>query len=175
MDNIRQRIPEDHPVNTIFRDTDKRRAEAEIDDIFDFSGQLSRDDVSVSHGGKGAAVIEPEGYLDDPVFESFTEQAKESEKLGWDPMGKENYVKPSTLRTPKPLDVHTDRSEEAINQDIQRKAPVTTDPQKYAENPDEYDYPFVDTPSEFKDEFGDKINPFNRFERMAGEDDVFRY
>lgn len=175
MPNNRKKVPKDHPLQTTFRETDVRRAREDLDDIFDFpSNNLERNDVKATKGSKGAAKIEPSGYLDDEEFETFTEQAKSSPKLGWDAMDKSNYAKPNKLDTPKPLDVHLGRGQEAAQQDTKREAPVTTDPAKYASNPDQLDYPFVDTTADFKDKWGDESNAFAKLDEKAGPDNIFQ-
>lgn len=174
MANRRRSIPNDHPLADTFDDTDVKRVENDLGGIFDFgSNELERDDVKVFSGKKGAATVKPDGYLDDDEFETFTEKAKESEKLGWDPMSKNNYAKGSKLSTPKPIDVHLSRDKSRAQADTDRKAKVTTDPTKYASDPTRYDYPFVDTPTEFRDEFGDKS--FDDLEQKAGRDSIFEW
>lgn len=176
MVNLRGKVPDDHPLRRTYRQTDVRRTRAELDSIFDFGdNNLERDDVKVTAGPKGAATVEPDGRLDEDEFETFTKKAKSTNKLRWDPMAKENFSWGNKLDTPKPLEVHASRDDETIRNDIQRKARVTLDPEQYAEAPGEYDYPFVDTPSGFRDKFGDKTRPMKKFERMAGEDDVFEW
>lgn len=174
-DFTRKNVPQDHPLKRSFTEIDQRRVEKEIDDIFAIDeSPLEEDDIEIGSSGSHGVSIEPSGYLGDEKFEAFTEQARESEALGYNRMDKTNYLKrDEALDTPRPFAVHTDRSTEAAQQDTRRKARVTTDPEKYASDPDSYDYPFVDTPSEFKDKY-DSTN-WNKFERMAGEDDVFEY
>lgn len=175
MDNLRNRVGEDHPLRKMFTPTDQRRAEKEVGDIFDFAGSaLEPSDVDVKPPkSTGAARVEPSGYLGDEKFDAFKNQAKASEKLGYNPMGKTNYVKEQQLDSERPLQAHASRSDDAIQTDIEKKATVTTDPELYAEHPDRYDYPFIDTPKEFKDEFGDKS--FAALERKAGEDELFTW
>jgi len=176
MPDGRKRVPDDHPLTNIFRDVDVERTEEDIDDIFDFSeNELERDDIDVSAGSVGAATVEPDGFLDDDEFETFTEKAKESDKLGFNKMSKDNFAKSDELSTPKPINTHLDRDQDTVVADVQRKATVTTDPAKYANNPERFDFPFVDTPKEFRDEFEDTRRPFDKFESMAGEDDIFTY
>lgn len=172
MGNGRKRVPKDHPFHDTFAATDKRRTEKELDDIFDFgTNNLEREDVTVS-SGKGGGKVEPSGRLSDDEFETFTEKAKASDTLGWDPMDKSNYAKTNELETQTPAGAHFGRSAEAAKQDTRREAPVTTDPEKYANNPDEYDYPFLDTTKEFREKYGDKPNAFERIDEKAGADDV---
>jgi hypothetical protein len=174
MPNRRKKVPRDHPLFGTFDDTDVKRVNEDLDDIFDFgSNELERDNVKVHRGRKGAATVEPDGYLDDEEFETFTEKAKSSDKLGWDPMAKENFAKSNKLSTPKPIDVHLSRDRDAAQADINRKAKVTTDPAKYANDPTRYDYPFLDTPKEFREEYGDKS--FDELESKAGPDDIFEW
>ncbi len=93
MANDRKRVPKDHPFHSTFAETDKRRTENELDDIFDFgSNDLDRDDVTVSPG-RGGGKVEPSDRLSDDKFETFNEKAKASDKLGWDPMDKSNFAK----------------------------------------------------------------------------------
>jgi hypothetical protein len=176
MRSLRDRVPDEHPVSRTFSKTDVKRTRADLSSIFNFGqNSLERDDVKVTDGPKGAATVKPNGRLDEREFETFTEKAKSSDKLGWDPMAKQNFARGAKLDTNPPLEVHGSRDDETIQNDIQRKARVTTDPEKYAESPSRYDYPFVDTPSGFKDEFGDESFPMRKFEQMAGEDDVFEW
>jgi len=174
MENFRDQIPESHPLTRTYRQTDYRRAQEDIDEIFTFENDpLDRDDIRVTPGSIGAATVEPDGFLDDEEFESFTEQAKESDALGWNPADQSNYVNESELSTPAPVNVHGNRSERAVQEDIQKKARVTTDPVKYANNPDHYDYPFVDTPAGFRDEFENES--FAEMDQRAGEDNIFTW
>lgn len=174
-DFSRSDVPRDHPLQKTFTPTDVKRTKEAVDDIFDFGGSpLERDDIEVNNpGSTGAAKVEPAGFLADEEFESFTEQAKESEVLGWNPMTKTNYAKENQLPSESPFEAHTDRSTEAAQQDTRRKARVTTDPLLYASDPDSYDYPFLDTPTEFKEEFGDES--WRELEERAGPDDIFTW
>jgi hypothetical protein len=142
-----------------------------LDTIFAFSqNELERDDVQVSRGGSQGVKVEPSGSLDDEEFDTFTKRAKNSPKLGWNPADKSNYPRTNQFDTPSPFEAHQDRSTYAAKQDVKREATVTTDPEKYANNPDRYD--FVDTTKEFKQTFGDEANPFKAVEEAAGDDDL---
>lgn len=63
-----------------------------------------------------------------------------------------------TQGVPDPRRVHEQRSEYAQNQDEARDAQITTDPVKYANDPDSLDFPGVDTGPTFREENPD----FNR-------------
>lgn len=164
---------EGHPLASMFDDIDVKRTKEDLDSIFDFSDSpLERDDIDV-HPGRGAGVVEPDGYLDGEEFDAYTEAAKESEKLGWDPMAKENYAKSNKLSTPEPLQAHLSRGDEVAQNDVNRKAKVTTDPVKYANAPSRYDFPFVDAPSRFREKFKD--TSWNKLEEKAGRDEIFEW
>jgi len=169
----RSRIPTDHPLKRILPKVDAQRTKKELPNIFNFeSSPLERDDVDVQTGPRGVHV-EPDGYLDDNEFSAFTDAAKESDALRYDSMDQSNFVVQSELETADPWAVHSERERETAIADTNRKATVTTDPELYATDPERYDYPFVDTPQEFRDEF--ESASFSRFEREAGADDIFRY
>jgi len=174
----RSRIPNDHPLKSILTDVDVKRTKNELDDIFEFdSGPLEREDVDVSRGPRGVQV-EPNGFLEGEEFDAFTDAAKDSGKLRFDQMDNSNFVVESELQTPDPWDVHSERDRDTAIADSNRKAKVTTDPVKYANDPERYDFPFVDTPQEFRDEFEDSsfaTRGFNMFEKRAGPDDIFDY
>lgn len=166
-------LPRDHPLRRSGPEIDRKRTQNELDDIFGFSqNNLERDDVQVKRGGSHAVKVEPSGSLDDEEFDTFTERAKNSQKLGWNPADKSNYPRTNQFDTPSPFEAHQDRSTYAAKQDVKREATVTTDPEKYANNPDRYDFPFVDTTQDFKQRFGDKANPFKAVEEAAGDDDL---
>lgn len=57
--------------------------------------------------------------------------------------------------TPNPMEVHESRSKYAQRQDEARDARLTTDPEKYASDPNSYDFAGVDTGPKFSEEFGD--------------------
>jgi len=176
MVNLRRGVPDDHPLSRSFSETDVRRVKSELDSIFDFSeNNLEREDVSVSDGPKGAATVEPDGQLSEGEFDTFTDKAKSSEKLGFDRLSKQNFAIESELDTPRPLEVHQNRGEETATTDVERKARVTLDPEQYAKNPGSFDYPFVDTPAEFRDRFGDDPSPMRKFDEMAGDDGIFEW
>jgi hypothetical protein len=125
--------------------TDRRRTQAEVDDIFDFpDSPLERSDVEVDSVA-GRPSVEPSGRLSDSEFQQFKTTAKESDKIGWDPGSETNFARPDQLDTPKPQAVHERRSPLEQRLDEQREAQLTTDPEKYASAPGRYDYPFVDT------------------------------
>jgi hypothetical protein len=55
-----------------------------------------------------------------------------------------------------PEKIHNARSIKARRMDQRRDAEITTDALVWASNPDEYDYPGVDTGPMFKDTFGER-------------------
>lgn len=139
-------------LDSLGGEIDRFRTEAELDEVFDFSGSLGREDVEVTNR-KGTPVVKTSGFLDDDAFGSFTEQAKDAPELGWNPTTKDNPVRTDRLSTPHPQEVHESRSEYAQKQDEARKARTTFDPGTYASDPNSFDYPFVDTPPAFEEEF----------------------
>lgn len=176
-DFTRKNIPKDSPYQAVISFTDQKRAEKEAESIFNFGNTpLEKGDVKVtSPKSKGAAKVEPSGFLGDEKFGAFTDQAKQSDKLGYNPMSKTNYVKESELESERPFQAHQSRSRDAIEQDLDRKAPVTTDPTLYAENPGKFDYPYLDTPPEFKEEYPVASTSIQELDRKAGDDEILNW
>ncbi len=59
---------------------------------------------------------------------------------------------------PDPRDVHSSRSQYAQRQDEARDAELTTDPAEYANDPDSFDFPGVDTGPGFESVFGESLS-----------------
>jgi hypothetical protein len=174
-DYDRSDIPASHPLGKSKKQIDVKRTRGELDSIFNFGeSELERDDVEVDIGGTHGVTVDTASYLDDDEFEAYTESARESDKLGYNQMNKSNYPRRNKLDTPAPFDVHQDRSKEAAQQDTRREATVTTDPETYASDPTRYDFPFVDTTAEFKQEYANELNPFQAVEEDAGPDDLLQ-
>lgn len=55
----------------------------------------------------------------------------------------------------EPQEIHNARPRSNRRADERRDAEVTADPLQWASNPDEYDFPGVDTGPTFREEFGD--------------------
>jgi len=123
--------------------------------------------------------IEPAGRLSEDMFEGFTDAAQKSPFLRFDRRQKTNVVRseavPNEERPPDPRDVHESRSEFAQKQDERRDARVTTDPAKYAKDPNEFDFPGVDTGPAFRSVFGDNLSSdrFDTVEDRVKNDGVF--
>lgn len=156
------------------------RIEAELDNVFGFdSSIMERSDVKVANkpGGKG---VEKTGSMDDDEFEYYTEQLNKTDKFEFNSNNEYWRANIDRLDAPNPADVAKSRSQESIDEDRDKKARVTTDVEKYASDPNSYDYPFVDTPSEFNDEFrtstlGGSRLLFDEIRERETEDGFFEY
>lgn len=167
-------VPEGHPYRDINGFVDAQRTKAELDDIFQFDqNNLEREDVEVNHRSGSASVDKTRSMTDDE-FETYKNRAKQSEALTFNGSRKEWVVQPAELDSPDPLKVHTDRPRETMETDKNRKARVTTDVETYASDPEAYDFPFLDTPSQFEDEVPN-FDEAGFLERQAGDDGVFRF
>jgi len=56
-------------------------------------------------------------------------------------------------RPPSPIAVSEKRTTAALQQDRQLEAEITTDPAKYASDPDSFDFPGIDTPESVNGDF----------------------
>lgn len=120
------------------------------------------EDVQISPGGFEAlnevGVPSDEG---ERVFQlaerGAVPESELGEKAGGDDVTADDvFIRPGVgtvadSSPPDPRDVHRDRSEYAQKQDEARDAQLTTDREKYAKNPDSYDFPGVDTGPTFRE------------------------
>jgi len=157
------------------------RVEQEAESLFDFSGGvLDRDDVDVVRGGRYGKGVKKKSNLTDEKFSVFSNTLSESGSFEFNSAAGFWLADKSELDAPDPRQVTQSRDPDAVRQDRQRKARVTTDVGKYASDPDSYDYPFIDTPPEFKDEFtsetltGERVRDESILD-AAGRDDQFTY
>lgn len=159
---LREKLDIGHPLRDYGRETDKRRLRSSLDEIFDFDeGPLERKDVEVKKPptGDAGANVDTTGYLGDEKFDQFVDSAKESDALHYQPRAKMWSADPEEIPVESPLAVFMSRSKQARETDLRKQAKVTNDPKKYAENPDKYDYPYLDTTQEWEK----KNNPFSVF------------
>jgi hypothetical protein len=139
----------DTPENTEFLDgfIKNQRAESQLDGTFSGADNLGPDDVAVTGVG-----VEVDG-VSEAGFDEFRATMQDEPGFSFDSTRKRFQPdREDDLIPPDPRQVAAQRDPEALAQDRRRKAPVTTDPAKYAKNPDEFDYPFVDTPRSFNEE-----------------------
>ncbi len=155
------------------------RLESEKDKLWDFDDSpLEENDVNQTSGRYGQG-FKKSGNLDDEEFDAFKDPLSDSQAFEYRSGGNLWSAEENSdeLQTPNPSKVSNSRSKEAIRQDRRKKAPVTTDPEKYASNPDRYDYPFVDTPPEFTEKYADQVFSSwdvktDKIDKDAGKDDV---
>lgn len=159
---------------------DTARIQSSVDDVFDFStSELEPDDVEVTErpGGKG---VQQSDSITDSESEIFREKASESDAFSFQRRQEYWRADVSELPAPDPRDVTQRRSADELAQDRDEKARVTTDVDRYAADPNSFDFPFVDTPPEFNDEFsrstlgGTRIEGESVFEE-SGDDDIFTF
>ena len=125
---------------------DKRRATTVVDR--EFAGTGLRDDVGVGMQGTDPTV-ETTNSLSDAEFETFRDTVEDFTTFVAGPGPNFNEVDESAINdVPDPQTVHNRRPEDAQRQDERLSAPLTNDPKKYARNPDEYDWPGIDSPPE---------------------------
>jgi hypothetical protein len=156
------------------------RLEAAKDDVFEFENSpLESSDVKVANRASGKG-FETAGSLDDDEFEAFRSTLSGSDAFSFQRNESFWRADMTALDAPDPAETVEDRSPEAVEADRARKARVTTDVDLYASDPAAYDYPFVDTPPEFTEEFsesglvGRHVNHDEIHKRAEG-DGVFRY
>jgi hypothetical protein len=127
-----------------------QRAQASAKRAFGTDQPVTRNEIQMTGAG-----IRPKGDMTDKEFEAFSETM--SSEPGFSRADSRTFrvSDASELDAPQPFQAATDRSAEALEDDRQQKARVTTDPYTYAADPNSYDYPFVDTPPEFTDEFAE--------------------
>jgi len=117
---------------------------------------------SIGLTGTGTPTVEPTENLTDDEFEAFTQARQESPFLTFNKYEKRNEVRESEVpdedQPPDPREVHESRSEYAQEQDENRDARVTTNPRKYANDPDSWDFPGVDTGPEFERVYGSSLS-----------------
>lgn len=125
-----------------------QRAESAAEEAAKEAPVLDADDVMVTGAG-----VEPAGNLSNDEFEAFREAF--SSEPGFSPRGSRRFVvnDADQLDAPDPREVIKKRSAEAVEQDRQQQARVTYDVDTYASDPNSYDFPFVDTPTEFNQSF----------------------
>jgi len=169
-------VREGHPYRDINGFVDAQRTKAELDGIFQFDqNNLEREDVEVNHR-RNSASVDKTRSMTDAEFETYKNRASESDALTFSGSRKEWVVQPAELDSPDPLRTHTNRSRETMENDKNRKARVTTDPETYASDPEAYDFPFLDTPPQFEEDFVPSFVSEGSFlERQAGEDDLFTF
>lgn len=68
--------------------------------------------------------------------------------------------------TPDPFEIHESRSEYAQKQDEARDARITTDVEKWANDPDSWDFPGVDTGPTFRREQGEDFDTESFLDRF---------
>jgi len=145
---------------------DEKRAEAAKDDIFEFgSNNLEREDVRVKDD---TPHYEKTKSMSDEEFETYKSQAKDAGLQWTGSSWAANDKIFDQFGVADPVEVNRDRPKENLQNDQNRRATLTTDVDKYASNPDEYDFPLLDTP----DEYNDNITTFGMssdFE-LTGED-----
>jgi hypothetical protein len=86
-------------------------------------------------------------------------------KLNQSPPGLDEEMRPGRVietdtlrRNIDPREINIRRSEEARVADSAKDAELTTDPLLWASNPDQYDFPGVDTGPAFREEQGDDFD-----------------
>lgn len=122
----------------------QRQATALTDDAF--RGTDLRDEVSVGMEGTDP-IVEKRGRLSDEQFDTFRNTVNDYTTFVRGPGPNVNQVNDNALESvPDPREVHQSRSQEAQRQDKRMSAPLTNDPERYANAPDEYDWPGVDSP-----------------------------
>lgn len=130
------------------------RVEAEKDRVFDFgTSSLEESDVEVTKKPSGHG-YEKSSQMTDDEFEVYQSTLSNNDAFTY--RQNEEFwgiSDPAELSSPDPRKVNSGRSSSEIQADRNRKARVTTDVDKWASDPDSYDYPFVDTPTEFTDEY----------------------
>jgi len=137
---------EDRRQEAMERFINKRQAASLTESAFGGTGL--EDDVQVGVEGK-RPFVEKTRSLSDSEFDTFRDTVRGFTTFVRGPGPNRNEVKPDTLdEVPDPREVHESRSEFAQQTDEQLSAPLTNDPEQYARNPDEYDWPGVDTPAE---------------------------
>lgn len=131
-----------------------RRGEAAIGEMTEAEPSL-QGDVRFDATGRQASV-EPAGFVDDETFDTFRNAVSEVPAVSG---GRRNTVSEDRLSEgslpPDPRDVHGSRSGYAQAQDEARDAQITVSPSKYADDPDSYDFPGVDTGPAFSRTFGE--------------------
>lgn len=156
------------------------RIQSSKDDIFDFnSSPLEPNDVNTVDrpGGKG---FEADANITDNEFEEFRATMSDSDAFSFQRSQEYWRADPDELPAPDPRDINQQRSTDAVAQDRQQKARVTTDVDRWASDPNSFDFPFVDTPPEFNDEFsrstlsGTRIEGPSIFDE-AGDDRLFEF
>jgi len=122
----------------------KRRGSAVVDDLF--GGSDLQNDVSVGLDGTDATIT-PSDSLSRTEQRQFEDTVQGvAYELGA-PSQDGFLIDNERLNdVPNPRKVHNARSEDAKRQDERLSAPLTNNPQTYANAPDEYDWPGVDTP-----------------------------
>jgi len=117
---------------------------------FLFPGTLDNQETTIAEVG--------EGEVDDSAFSSALGDGRV--RLSSTPVGLDEEMMPGrvietdTLRDEiEPEAVQRNRTEAAREADRAKDAEITTDPLQWASNPDEYDFPGVDTGPTFRDNF----------------------
>lgn len=122
----------------------KRQGSTVADDVFGGSGL--EDDASVGLDGTDPT-IEQKTSLPSSKQDQFRKTAQGVGTQLRGPNQNGFLVDESRVNdVPDPREVHESRSEEAQRQDERLSAPLTNDPEQYANAPDEYDWPGVDSP-----------------------------
>jgi len=124
--------------------TNERRVSSLADEVFE-PEMRERVDIEAS---RDVVEVEPTEFLGDD-FDQFKESADQFSTFRKEPGGGRNVAVPSDIEDdlpPDPAEVHQERSAEARQTDERLEAPLTDDPLEYAKNPDEFDWPGVDTP-----------------------------
>lgn len=156
------------------------RIQSSKDDIFEFENSpLGPDDVETvdKPGGKG---YEAAPNLEEDEFQQYKNTMSETDAFSFQRSQEYWRADVDKLPAPDPRKINQQRSSEAVAQDRKRKARVTTDVDRWASDPNSYDFPFVDTTTEFNKEFshstlgGTKIEGKSVFSE-AGDDRVFEF
>lgn len=130
----------------------EQRGESVKSRIFDFdSNNLEREDIKTKGRSNGSAVFTKTDSMTDDEFETYKSEAKES-GLNFDGGERGWGASKSTLDdlgAPNPARVAQERSDDALENDRNRRAQLTTDVETYASDPNRYDFPGIDTPDEY--------------------------
>lgn len=157
--------------------SNKVRGEEFAEDTFSFgSSPLEEDDVEVTGNTLGFR-IDTNGSLDDEEFDAYKNSLNKSgmsfvENRGhWE--GSEDLLDSNNI--PDPVSVNESRTQEAIENDRERRAPVTSDVGKWASSPSHFDFPLIDTPSEFEDEMVSPYGNMKDITRAESDDELNQF
>jgi hypothetical protein len=140
--------------------------------VFPTTGSSFRGEKLISKSVKNVEIKEDggDGLFETVAFagEEYVEFEDGSEvpfsEIGNKPMGADVteddvFVQPPARDTlPDPREINKRRSPEAQAADRAKDAPLTTDAEKWASSPGEYDFPGVDTGPTFREEEGEDFD-----------------